>query len=204
MPCRGEVRGASSGFAGAAPTSLRMGLHDFTAIVTAAGEGAEWAWSALYHAYAPRLRGYLRARGAHDVDGLLGDVMVQVATNLGRFEGTEASFRSWLFIIAHNRTIDERRRLARRPEVPLTTQDRPTPGSAESDALEALGTAEVFRMLEVLTDEQRSVLALRIVADLSLEETARVLNRSVGAVKQLQRRALLALHRHMSDEAVTP
>lgn len=186
------------------PTSLPMGIHDFTAIVTAAREGAEWAWSALYHAYAPRLQGYLRARGAHDVDGLLGDVMVQVATNLGRFEGTEASFRSWLFIIAHNRVIDERRRLGRRPEVPLTSHDRPAPGSAESEAFDTLGTEAVLAMLDALTDEQRSVLALRIVADLSLHDTARVLNRSVGAVKQLQRRALLALQKSLSDEAVTP
>ena len=55
------------------------------------------------------------------------------------------------------------------------------------------------QMLSILPPDQQAVLALRIVAELSLEETAQVIGRSVGAVKQLQRRALLALKTAAAD-----
>jgi RNA polymerase sigma-70 factor (ECF subfamily) len=48
-------------------------------------------------------------------------------------------------------------------------------------------------LLHHLGDDQREAVTLRIVAELSLEETAQVMDRSVGAVKQLQRRALESL-----------
>lgn len=55
------------------------------------------------------------------------------------------------------------------------------------------------QLLSILPPDQQAVLALRIVAELSLEETAQVIGRSVGAVKQLQRRALLALKTAAAD-----
>jgi len=51
-------------------------------------------------------------------------------------------------------------------------------------------------LLAALKTEHREVLLLRIVADLPLEQVAKVMGKSVGSVKQLQRRALLALRSH--------
>ncbi len=51
-------------------------------------------------------------------------------------------------------------------------------------------------LLAELKTEHREVLLLRIVADLPLEQVAKVMGKSVGSVKQLQRRALLALRSH--------
>ena len=75
-------------------------------------------------------------------------------------------------------------------------------GNAEIDALATLspGTAE---LLSQLTDEQREVLVLRLVADLSLEQTAAVTGRTVNATKALQHRAVNTLRRTTSAEAVT-
>jgi RNA polymerase sigma-70 factor (ECF subfamily) len=61
-------------------------------------------------------------------------------------------------------------------------------------------TTEVGQLLEELGEEQRAVITLRVLADLSLEETAAVLGKSVGSVKQLQRRGLLRL-RELVDTA---
>ena len=58
-------------------------------------------------------------------------------------------------------------------------------------------------LLSELTAPQRDVIFLRIVADLSVEETARVLNRPVTSVKALQRRGLGALRRKVRDEGVS-
>ncbi|HEU4894314.1 MAG TPA: sigma factor-like helix-turn-helix DNA-binding protein, partial [Acidimicrobiia bacterium] len=54
-----------------------------------------------------------------------------------------------------------------------------------------------------LTDEQQQVLSLRVVADLSLEETARVMGKRVGAVKALQRRALATVRGRLSEDGVS-
>jgi RNA polymerase sigma-70 factor (ECF subfamily) len=63
--------------------------------------------------------------------------------------------------------------------------------------------ADVTSLLATLTDEQREVMHLRLIADLSLEQTAMVSGRSVNAVKALQHRATNALRRTISEEAVT-
>lgn len=162
--------------------------------------GDERAWSTLYGRFAGPVRAYVAMRGADDPDDLVGEVFVQIARNLPHFAGGEAEFRSWLFMVAHNRVIDERRRASRRPAVPVAEADeRLGPvGDTEAEALDALGLDNVRTMLAVLTADQRAVLLLRFVAELTLEEIAAVLGRPLGAVKQLQRRALRSLKRALA------
>ena len=59
--------------------------------------------------------------------------------------------------------------------------------------MEQIAGEGAVRQLATLTDDQRAVLLLRVVADLSLAETAEVLGKPVGAVKALQHRALAKL-----------
>ncbi len=79
---------------------------------------------------------------------------------------------------------------------------QPGTESAEAAALATLGTERVRRLLEGLAPDQRDVLALRVVADLTVEQIAEALGKSTGAVKALQRRALAALRRRLAEEAV--
>jgi len=183
-----------------------VGVHDFEAILGAAREGSEWAWKLIYADLAPRLLGYLRVRGARDAENLVGEVFVQLARNLAGFRGDESGFQSWVFIIAHHRLLNERRKVNRRPEVLVAPADTPEPvasPSAEDIALENIAGERALAMLERLTPEQRSVLGLRLVGGFTVEDTARVLERTPGAVKQLQRRALAALRRQIEQGAVT-
>jgi RNA polymerase sigma-70 factor (ECF subfamily) len=66
-----------------------------------------------------------------------------------------------------------------------------------------LGNSLVAEIFNSLTDEQKTVLALRVVADLSLEETAVVMGKRVGAVKALQRRALASVKAKLDDGRVS-
>jgi RNA polymerase sigma-70 factor (ECF subfamily) len=75
--------------------------------------------------------------------------------------------------------------------------------SAEDEALGSMATAGIVRLLRALPDDQREVLALRFVADLSVDTVASIIGRSSGAVKQLQRRGLLALRRSLAEQGVT-
>jgi RNA polymerase sigma-70 factor (ECF subfamily) len=173
----------------------------FSDVLEQAQAGSERAWEHLYAQFAPPVRAYVAMRGANDPDDLVGETFVQVARNLSRFEGAEAEFRSWIFMVAHNRVIDERRRAGRRPTVPVAEHDErdlvAPSGDVEAEALDALGLDRVRSLVGPLTADQRTVLLLRFVGDLTLEEIATVIGRPLGAVKQLQRRALRSLKRSL-------
>ena len=87
-----------------------MDQAQFASVLEAAQAGAEWAWSRLYRDLAGPVLGYLRTRGAAEPEDLVGEVFLQVARNLGTFDGDYRSFRSWVFTVAHHRVVDERRR----------------------------------------------------------------------------------------------
>jgi RNA polymerase sigma-70 factor (ECF subfamily) len=181
--------------------------EQFQGVLAAAVEGAEWAWADLYHEYAGRVNGYVRARGAADPDDLVGEVFLQIARNLAEFEGDEAAFRSWLFMVAHHRVIDERRRLGRRPAKlvdDFSMFDRPAQANVEYEALGNISVENIYQLFGSLTDDQRNVLMLRIVGGMTLAEVAETLGKRLGAVTQLQRRALGALRRGLERQEVAP
>jgi RNA polymerase sigma-70 factor (ECF subfamily) len=76
-------------------------------------------------------------------------------------------------------------------------------GDVESEALDKLALAEMIDLLAPLTDDQRDVVALRLIADLSLEETADVMGKGVGAIKALQRRAVGNLKKVLETQGVS-
>ncbi len=183
-----------------------MTISEFDGVLAAAQEGSEWAWDLLVRDVGPRLIGFFRTRGVADPEGLAGDVFVDLARNIDGFDGDEAGFRSWVFVIAYRRMSDEWRRQRRRPdETPsgLTTEPVELAPSAEQVAIEALGGIEATRLLEVLTDDQRDVISLRVVVGLTLAETAQVVGKPVGAVKALQRRGVSALRREIERQGVS-
>lgn len=165
----------------------------FPEILAAARTGADWAWERLYGSIAGGVRGYLAAQGATDPENLTGEVLLHLVRGLPRFEGDEAGFRSWVFLVAHHRLIDERRR--RRRDAMLTGQEAPAAAapSAEVLALDSVTDVEWRRRLDELTDDQRHVILLRVVADLSAEQVAQILGKRVGTIRVLQHRALLRL-----------
>lgn len=148
-----------------------------------------------YRALAPAVLGYLRGAGAADPDDLLGEVFLHVARDMGRFRGDDQDLRRWVFTIARHRLVDDRRRRAARPRpADAVVPDAPAPEAP------APFDAELVAALAALTDEQREVVVLRFVADLSLSEVARITGRRVGAVKALQARALENLARAVSPD----
>ena len=176
----------------------------FTSLLEAAREGSEAAWQELYDGLAPVVLGYLRANAAPDPEDVLSEVFLQVARDVARFEGDERGFRSWVFTIAHHRLIDARRHSSRRP-IELSP-DPPEPGDfaddAADEALAKIGMDEVMRVLAALSPEQRSVLLLRVIGDMSIEDVARAVGKRTGAVKALQRRGLAAVKRELGRTGV--
>jgi|SRR5829696_426430 len=182
-----------------------MGEEKFSGTLAAAKAGDQGAWEEIFNWLAPMVLGYLRTNAAPDPEDVLGETFLQVARDIPRFEGEEAGFRSWVFTVAHHRLIDARRHSARRP-VELSA-DPPEPEEPADDAaveaLERIGTERVHRILAALSEDQRAVLMLRFVADMSVEDVARAVGKRPGAVKALQRRGLAAVERLLTRGGVS-
>jgi RNA polymerase sigma-70 factor (ECF subfamily) len=174
---------------------------EFPQVLAAAQEGAPWAWTAIYHSVAPQLFGFARARGAPEPEDAVGEVFHDIARNVHSFEGGEASFRSWVFTIAHNRLVDQWRRASRRHDDTLPASACET--SAETEAVAAAMDGPAFAALESLTDAQRSVMLLRTVADLSLDQVADVMGTNRNAVKAVQHRAVVRLRETLQEPVIT-
>ena len=167
---------------------------DAAEVIERARRGDQEAWRRIYGGYAGRVAGYLRVQGAKEAEDLTSEIFLAVFRNLHSFQGDEPQFRSWLFVIAHRRLIDERRKLARRDEVSLdSTLDFGSSIDVADVAISRIGSRGVEDLCAELVPDQRDVLLLRLVADLTIEQTAEVVEKSVGATKALQRRGLAAL-----------
>lgn len=168
----------------------------FDEVLLAAQAGAPWALQLLWQDLSPVVAGYLRLQGLREVEDHTSEVFLGVFRNLPAFTGGEAAFRSWVFTIAHRRTVDERRRRGRRPNPePLDENSATFGGDVEAEALEQLGGAWVREALAELTVEQREVVTLRILTGLSVDEVATIMGKRAGAVRVLQHRAIERLRR---------
>jgi RNA polymerase sigma factor (sigma-70 family) len=182
-----------------------MPAERFTSLLEAAREGSEAAWQELYVGLAPIVLGYLRANNSPDPEDVLSEVFLQVARDISTFDGEERGFRSWVFTIAHHRLIDARRHSARRPIDLSAEPPEPTERAddAAEEALARIGIEEVQRVLAAISDDQRAVLLLRVLADMSIEDVAKAIDKRPGAVKALQRRGLAAVKRELARTGVT-
>jgi RNA polymerase sigma-70 factor (ECF subfamily) len=196
----------SAGQAGA-PDNARFG-DAFDALLASARHGDAWAWRRLWDWLAPAVAGYFRVQGVRDVDDLVSETFLGVVKGIARFEGSEAQFRSWVFVIAHRRVTDVRRAWGARTAVDWADDDF---GGAlgivdrvdvEQDVLHRLAAERVRAICARLAPDQRDVLLLRLVGDLTIEQIAAVLGKTTGAVKALQRRGLGAVRKILEREGV--
>jgi RNA polymerase sigma-70 factor (ECF subfamily) len=170
---------------------------------------ATHAWGAtdsledLYRELAPAVLGYLRGSGAAEPEDLLGDVFVAVIRGLPSCGDDPAAIRRWVFTVAHHRLVDERRRrMTRSRDVTLDLTHEPATDDTYDELINRISASPAVRALETLTPDQRSVVLLRDVADLSVADTAAVLGKKPGAVKTTHRRALAALASRVTGESV--
>lgn len=172
----------------------------FETVLAAAQAGAPWASTTIWREYSPSVAGFARGRGAREPDDLTSEVFLTVFDQLATFSGTESEFRSFIFSIAYRRVVDELRQRGRRGEAIawVPELDVRSSASAEDSASERSSDASVLAILDSLPVDQRNVMVLRVVSDLTVEQVAEVLGKKPGAVKALQRRALEALRKKVS------
>lgn len=134
----------------------------------------------------------IRRVGSRDeAEDITATVFERALLNLPRFEWRGAPFVSWLFRIAANAIADRRQAVAR------DGQDASPAALDTFEADDIERRAMVFQLVERLPEAQRQVIEMRFVEGKSIREMAAALDRSEGAVKQLQLRALENLRKEM-------
>ena len=167
-------------------------------------------FDALYRKYVAQVYSYAyyELREHHEAEDATERTFMAALAGLRRFEeratpadGAGAStFRIWLFQIARNAVAERRRRLRRRPEVPLdTAASVPAAIDVAGEAGRRDDVAAALRAIDRLPGDRRRAVILRFVEEMSTPEIAGVLGRSEGAVRVLIHRALRTVARDLGD-----
>jgi RNA polymerase sigma-70 factor (ECF subfamily) len=130
-----------------------------------------------------------------EAQDLTAHVFQQALANIGKFKWRGAPFIAWLYRIAANAIADQARKRSREvseTEVATTT-------SLDSNLEQVERRARLFSAVESLPEDQRKVILLRFGEEKSIREIASALNRSEGAVKQLQFRGLENLRARLRE-----
>jgi RNA polymerase sigma-70 factor (ECF subfamily) len=163
------------------------------------------AFAALYRRYLDRVYGYCfyLLGDHHDAEDATERTFVAALGAIDRYRDEGASFRSWLFRIAHNQLVNALRTRSRQRTSSL--DGAPEPMAPVGDPERLAGLADDARRLRAavaaLADDRRQVVVLRFVDGLSAREIGEVLGRSEGAVRVLQHRALRDLATLLEREA---
>jgi RNA polymerase sigma-70 factor (ECF subfamily) len=162
------------------------------------------ALSVLHDRFYPlgyRYIAYRLGDGALSED-LTSEVFLRLLEALHAKRVNTVNLRAWLYATANHLVMDVLRQRYRRPLQSLSEEqpagtDNPERAIEHEQRLEA-----VQRTMQHLTPEQQHVLSLRFSQDLSLEDVAAIMGKSVNAVKVLQFRALAALRRWLQREGL--
>jgi RNA polymerase sigma-70 factor (ECF subfamily) len=137
-----------------------------------------------------------------DAEDIVQDVFVAAWKHAGRFDPQRGRASTWLYRIAANRCIDQRRRRSFRAFIGLDVMaDEPAGEEPAADA--RVGARQELAIvrggLAALPERQRMALLLRAVADMDVPEIAEVMGTSVGSAEQLLVRGRRALRQHMAS-----
>jgi RNA polymerase sigma-70 factor (ECF subfamily) len=185
-----------------------MSTAEFAELVRLAQQGDEVAFNALFRETQPVVLKYLvTVSGTSMAEDIASETWVSVVRDLSRFEGDEqAAFRAWVLSIARRRWIDEVRRRTRRPEslVDVLPDVTAATDDVDSAADRSAGTRWALEILAALPPDQAEILALRVIADLDVHTTAKLVGKSPGAVRVTAHRALRRLAQQLGGDPTNP
>jgi RNA polymerase sigma-70 factor (ECF subfamily) len=173
--------------------------NEMEQLVARAQEGDRDALEELYLQHFDRIYSYLHMTvgNRHDAEDLTTQTFLRMLESIGKFRFQSAPFSAWLFRIAHNLSMDHFRTNRRwQPE-----EDVPEPEpqeTTEQDAFESIGRKSMLELIDDLSQEQQQVLTLKFVFNFSNAEAATILDKTEGAVKSLQHRALVSLQKQVA------
>jgi RNA polymerase sigma-70 factor, ECF subfamily len=178
-------------------------MDEIRKLVDRAQKGDRAALEDLYLIHFDRIYSYLHVSvgNRHDAEDLTTQTFLKMLESIGRFRWQSAPFSAWLFRIAHNLAMDHfraRKRVQPEEEVPEPSGSEEP--SAELEAMQAIGRQSMIELIDRLSPEQQQVLTLKFVFNFPNADVAKILDKTEGAIKSLQHRALASLQKQLAQK----
>ncbi len=179
---------------------VRVGEIKLSQDSTAKTETARVALASLYEEYYDRIVRYIfvRISDQSEAENLGGDVFLRALQSLDSYRGRPEQMRAWLFSIARHIVVDYQRKMSKRKDISIDEVEIPDRLNIE-EAVETKSELErLSQAAKRLTPAQREVIGLRVFAGLSSAEVGKMLGKSSGAVREMQRAAVETLRQQMN------
>lgn len=165
------------------------------------------AFGLLYDEYVDQIFRYVYYKVGNFAESqdLTGQTFLKAFENIDSYEMRDVAFSSWLYRIAHNLVVDYFRKVSKRESVPIEEQP-PAPsnrGNPVDIVMAEMDSERLYKAMQKLTHNQREVLVLKFIDNLSNSRVSEIMGISVGAVKSAQKRGLLSLNRILSNSSGT-
>ncbi len=153
--------------------------------------------ASLYEEYYDKIAryAYVRIGNRTEAEDIAGEVFLKALESLKSYKERGIPMQAWLFRIAHNLVVDYLRKMTKRKTVPIDTVQIEAGANPVLVAENDIEFERVTKAMEQLTTEQREVLGLRFFGGLTSKEAGSILNKSDGAVREMQRAAIDKLRR---------
>jgi len=163
----------------------------------------EAALAALYDEYYDKIARYIFVRigDRAEAEDLAGEVFMKALESLNSYQERGIPMQAWLFKIAHNLVVDYLRKMTKRKTVSMDTIQIESDVNPAAVAEKNIELEQVNKAMEQLTTEQKEVLRLRFFGGLTSGEAGRVLNKSDGAVREMQRVAIEKLRKLLATDS---
>jgi RNA polymerase sigma-70 factor (ECF subfamily) len=177
-------------------------IGDEARLIERAKQGDPAAFTDIYDRLQPAVYRYVlfRVEDTSVAEDLTGEVFVRVVSKIDTFTYRGRPLLAWLYTIARNLIADHHRRSGKRPYTSLENGGAVSPFDLDDAVDQRLARARLFKAISRLTEEQRQVIVLKFVEGFDNETVAEIMNKTVGAVKSLQHRALAALRRLLEQD----
>jgi len=186
----------------AAAKPARESTENIRKLVDQAQRGDRAALEELYLIHFDRIYSYLHMSvgSKHDAEDLTTQTFMKMLESIGRFRWQSAPFSAWLFRIAHNLAMDHFRARRRwQPEADVPEPPGEAEPSAELEAMQSIGRQSMLELIDKLSPEQQQVLTLKFVFNFPNADVAKILDKTEGAIKSLQHRALASLQKQITQ-----
>ena len=164
---------------------------------TEVGKNNEARLVSLYDEYYDKIAhyAYVRIGNRTEAEDIAGEVFLKALQSLKSYQERGVPMQAWLFRIAHNLVVDHLRKTTKRKTVPIDTVSVEADEDPVAAAEKNIQLGRMTKAMEQLTREQREVLGLRFHGGLTSKEAGSILNKSDGAVREMQRAAIEKLRK---------
>ncbi len=176
---------------------------DDTELIAHAAKADREAFGALYERYVFRVfrHVYYLTNDSHAAEDLTAQTFLNALEAIHRYEMRGVPFLAWLLRIAYNLTVNHKKvRSNGNAPLPETVEIKSTQYSPEASCEAKVDGEQVWEGVRTLRGNQRQVIVMRFIDGLSYPDIAKVLGKSIGAVRVIQHRALCALRQRLEND----